>query len=115
MSESEKYSQGYTIEAQDGDFLEAMEAAVDYRGDTTIEVKDGKVWDGYLFNYDEGEKALQVYPKDDPSIVAIPVTDVVKVSFTGKDTASGKSWEAWAKKKGEEREKIKAQEVDEDE
>ena len=38
---------------------------------------------------------------DEPRI--IPYADVESIAFTGKDTANGKSWDAWVSKKEHER------------
>jgi len=86
-----------------------IEKAVDYRGDVTITRKDGSQITGYLFDRRVG-KTL------DDSIVrlmlpasnqrpAIPYSDITGLAFTGRDTAAGKSYEAWVKKYWEKREK----------
>jgi hypothetical protein len=38
---------------------------------------------------------------DQPKV--IPYADITAVTFTGKDTANGKSWDAWVSKKESER------------
>jgi hypothetical protein len=38
---------------------------------------------------------------DEPKI--IPYADIESIAFTGKDTANGKSWDAWVSKKAAER------------
>jgi hypothetical protein len=79
---------------------EVIDAAFDYRGDVTIELKDGTRIEGYIFNRQvRGSQAtLQFFPKGDPGTQTIPYADIVAVDFTGEDTAFGQSWEAWTTK-----------------
>lgn len=79
---------------------EVIEAAFDYRGDVTIELKDGTRVEGYVFNRQvRGSQAtLQFFPTGAPGTRTIAYADIVAVDFTGEDTAFGKSWEAWTTK-----------------
>ncbi len=92
-----------------------MEIAFDYRGDVTLELGSGETITGYIFNRNSAASppALQLFPKDQPGTRVIPYADVMAIAFTGEDTASGKSWETWVKKKESERkaeaERIKAE------
>ena len=80
---------------------EAVEQAFDYRGDVLLELSSGKRVEGYVSNRDAQavEPFLEMFPKDEPGIHIIRFADITAISFTGKDTASGKSWEAWVMKK----------------
>ena len=101
--------------ATDAELTEAIEQAFDYRGDVSLELADGRTIDGYMCNRD-GEAAqpfLQIYPKDEPGMHTIRYADVKAIAFTGKDTASGKSWEAWVTKKEAQRRAEIAQASDE--
>ncbi len=82
-----------------------MEIAFDYRGDVTLELVSGETITGYIFNRNDSASppVLQLFPKDQPGTRAIPYADIVTIAFTGEDTASGNSWEAWVKKKESER------------
>ena len=84
---------------------EAVELAFDYRGDVTIQLKSGIRMEGYVFNRqaDGPDAALDLFPKDVPGIQHILYSDIETIAFTGEDTASGKSWEAWVSKKESER------------
>jgi hypothetical protein len=79
-----------------------LEKAFDYRGDVTITRKDGTATEGYIFDRRIGptlaESCVRLFPKGDHAKVTIPYSDIVSLSFTGRDTAAGKSWEAWLKK-----------------
>jgi hypothetical protein len=84
------------------DLRTGLEKAFDYRGDVTITKKDGTVIEGYLFDRRTGttlfDSVVRVMPKDAPGKVAIRYSEIAGLAFTGRDTAAGKSWEAWVKK-----------------
>jgi hypothetical protein len=75
---------------------EGLEKAFDYRGDVTITRKDGSVVEGYIFDRRPG--VVRLMPKDTNTKVMVAYGDIAALAFTGKDTAAGKSWEAWVKK-----------------
>jgi hypothetical protein len=83
----------------------AVEQAFDYRGDVTLELTSGVKVEGYLFNRQAtgSQRVLQVFPKNAPGLRTILYNEVAAIVFTGKDTASGKSWEAWVAKKESQR------------
>jgi len=83
------------------DLVEAVEQAFDYRGDVSLELASGRTVEGYVSNRDAtvAQPLLHLYPNDDSGLQVILYADIKAVSFTGKDTASGKSWEAWVAKK----------------
>ncbi|MBD0305556.1 MAG: hypothetical protein ICV76_03255 [Nitrospiraceae bacterium] len=87
------------------ELYEAVEQAFDYRGDVTLELTTGTKIEGYLFNRDATgpQPYLQVFPKDETDTRVIPYAELAAIAFTGKDTASGKSWEAWVAKKESQR------------
>jgi hypothetical protein len=86
------------------ELAEAVEQAFDYRGDVTLELMSGEKVEGYVFNREkEGAPFLQIYPKDVTGVRTIRYADLASIGFTGKDTASGKSWEAWVAKKESQR------------
>ena len=76
---------------------EAIERAFDYRGDVTLEMRDGESIVGYIFNRDWSGPApyVEVYVKGISDPVRLDCVDVAAVAFTGTDTAAGKSWEHW--------------------
>jgi hypothetical protein len=81
---------------------EGIEKAFDYRGDVTIQRKDGSSVEGYIFDRRTGptlgESVIRLFPKGDGVKVSIPYSEIASLAFTGRDTAAGKSWEAWLKK-----------------
>jgi hypothetical protein len=80
----------------------ALEKAFDYRGDVTITRKDGSKTEGYIFDRVTSTTLagsfVRVLPKDSNDRVKIPYADIAGLAFSGRDTAAGKSWEAWVKK-----------------
>src|SRR6202167_4433866 len=80
----------------------ALEKAFDYRGDVTITGKDGSKIEGYLFDRRTAatlkDSVVRLFPKNGNEKVFISYADIAALAFTGRDTAAGKSWEAWMKK-----------------
>jgi hypothetical protein len=80
----------------------ALEKAFDYRGDVTLTLKDNSKIEGYLFDRTTGSSLatsfVRVLPKDSSQKVRIAYADIAALAFTGRDTAAGKSWEAWVGK-----------------
>ena len=93
--------------ANEEDLRQALEKAFDYRGDITITRKDGTKIEGYLFDRRSAttlkESLVRLYPKNSNEKVSISYADIAALTFTGRDTAAGKSWEAWMKKYAEKR------------
>ena len=79
-----------------------LEKAFDYRGDVTITLKDGSQIEGYIFDRQPGatlaDSRVRLFPKDQEQKISISYADIAGLAFSGRDTAAGKSWEAWVKK-----------------
>lgn len=88
--------------ATDAEIREALEKAFDYRGDVTITRKDGTKIEGYLFDRRSGfslaDSFVRVIPTADKTKVNVSYADIAALAFTGRDTAAGKTFEAWVKK-----------------
>ena len=41
---------------------------------------------------------MRLYPKNQAGKVSVSYAEIAAVEFTGRDTAAGKSWQAWVKK-----------------
>jgi hypothetical protein len=80
----------------------ALEKAFDYRGDVTITHKDGSKIAGYIFDRVTASSLagsfVRLLRNDSNDRVKIAYTDIAGLAFSGRDTAAGKSWEAWVKK-----------------
>ena len=88
--------------ATEAELREALEQAFDYRGDVTITRKDGSRVEGYIFDRRSGptlaESSVRIIPQNSPQKISIPYSDIAALTFSGRDTAAGKSWEAWVRK-----------------
>ena len=80
----------------------ALEKAFDYRGDVTITLKNETQVEGYIFDRQNGrtlaDSRVRVMPKNGDAKIAIPYSEIQALAFSGRDTAAGKSWEAWLRK-----------------
>lgn len=88
--------------ASDDEIRAALEKAFDYRGDITLTLKDDTSIEGYIFDRRTGgalhDSFIRLLPKDREEKVSIAYSDIAAISFSGRDTAAGKSWEAWVRK-----------------
>ena len=80
----------------------ALEKAFDYRGDVTITLKDGREIQGYIFDRRTGatlaDSMVRVIPSTERTKLSISYAEIAALHFSGRDTAAGKSFEAWVKK-----------------
>jgi hypothetical protein len=106
--------------ATEAELRDALEKAFDYRGDVTITRKDGSRVEGYVFDRrngptldasvvrlitNESARSTQVSPTEGRTWgtrttqkISIAYSDIAALAFSGRDTAAGKSWEAWVRK-----------------
>ena len=88
--------------ATDEEIHAAFEKAFDYRGDVTLTLKDGRTINGYIFDRRTGttlaDSAVRIIPATERTKFTIPYTDIAALAFTGRDTAAGKTFEAWVRK-----------------
>jgi hypothetical protein len=97
--------------ATESDVRAIIEKAFDYRGDVTITRKDkeGSQVTGYLFDRRIGptlaNSVVRLMLATSNERPAIPYSEIAAIAFTGRDTAAGKSYEAWVKKYWEKRAK----------
>lgn len=103
-SAQSEHLHGTTIDASDPDALhQAIETAFHYRGDVTITRKSAAApIEGYIFDRrvdrSTSELIVRLIPKDTDDRVVVMFSDIATLKFTGKDTASGKSFDNWIKK-----------------
>lgn len=87
--------------ASEAELREGLEKAFDYRGDVTITKHDGTSIDGYIFDRRASitlsDSYIRLFPRGTSEKVSIPYSEVKTLAFSGRDTAAGKSWEAWMK------------------
>ncbi len=68
----------------------------------TLTLKDGGTVNGYVFDRRAGstlaDSAVRIIPSNERTRITIPYSDIAALAFTGRDTAAGKSFEAWVRK-----------------
>jgi hypothetical protein len=88
--------------ASEAEVREALEKAFDYRGDITITRKDGSKVEGYLFDRRTGATLaasfVRIIPTGQPAKLNVAYSDIAALAFSGRDTAAGKTFDAWVKK-----------------
>lgn len=88
--------------ATDAEIHAAFEKAFDYRGDVTLTLKDGRTINGYIFDRRSGktlaDSAVRIIPATERTKLTIPYSEIAALAFTGRDTAAGKTFEAWVRK-----------------
>ena len=88
--------------ASEAEICEALEKAFDYRGDITVTRKDGTKVEGYLFDRRQGatleQSFIRIIPMNNEGKINVAYSDIAALAFTGRDTAAGKTFEAWVKK-----------------
>ena len=88
--------------ADEAEIRDGLEKAFDYRGDVTITRRDGSTIAGYVFDRRSAaaltDSVVRIIPTGSNKRISVPYSEIAGLSFTGRDTAAGKSWEAWVKK-----------------
>lgn len=88
--------------ATEAEVRDALERAFDYRGDVTLTLRSGEVLQGYVFDRQTGStlqnSSIRVIPSTSKTKRSIRYDEISALAFTGRDTAAGKSFEAWVKK-----------------
>lgn len=95
--------EGWAPEPADApDLARVVDLAFDYRGDVTVVLADGTERVGYVCNRAAGgaDPYLELLGPSGMDPVRIRYADLRTIQFTGKDTASGKSYAAWLERKG---------------
>ena len=79
-----------------------LEKAFDYRGDVTITRRDGSTIAGYVFDRRTSDtldhSVVRIIPIGSNKRISVSYSDIAGLAFSGRDTAAGKSWEAWVRK-----------------
>ncbi|MGI4854049.1 MAG: hypothetical protein ACRYF4_08420 [Janthinobacterium lividum] len=90
--------------ATDAEIRDSLEKAFDYRGDVTLTLRSGEVVEGYIFDRRTGktltDSLVRVVPSkgEDRGRRSIPYDEVAALNFSGRDTAAGRTFDAWVKK-----------------
>lgn len=88
--------------ATSDEIRQGLEKAFDYRGDVTITRRDGSIIAGYVFDRRTSasleHSVVRIIPAGSNKRISVSYSDIAGLAFTGRDTAAGKSWEAWMRK-----------------
>jgi hypothetical protein len=97
--------------ATDADLRDALEKALDYRGDVTLTLKSGERGEApekieaFIFDCKNGptlaESWVRYYTPAAPEKRKVSYAEIARLEFSGKDRAAGKHWEDWVKKYNE--------------
>ena len=85
----------------------ALDEALDYRGDVTLMLRDGRRVEGYLFDRIPGgsltDSWARILRSSDGVKDRIRYDEIAELHMSGKDTAAGKTWENWLRRYAEKR------------
>ena len=110
--EAARHGRGFSwVEGEPGSLEEMVEIAFDYRGDVSILLRDEDDLVGYLANRSISQQApaeswIEVFPAAGRARRRISLAAIRGLILSGKDVASGKSWESWLKKYTERRDAL---------
>jgi hypothetical protein len=100
-AEHEKLEGWVPTLAGDDDLRQALEKALDYRGDVTLTLKSGERIEAYIFNRSTGptlaDSWVHYFTPAAPDKRKVSYAEIARLEFTGKDRAAGKHWEDWVK------------------
>jgi hypothetical protein len=100
--EAEKSLEGWTPEPSEAlSLARIVDLAFDYRGNTTVVLRDGARLHGYVSNRDAEAATpyLEMFDAEGEGPHRLAYGDIRTIHFTGKDTAAGKSYAAWLARK----------------
>jgi hypothetical protein len=87
--------------ASDEDLRQALEKALDYRGDVTVTLKNGERIEAFIFNRSSGatlaDSWMHYFTPTAPEKRKLSYAEIARLEFSGKDRAAGKHWEDWVK------------------
>jgi hypothetical protein len=87
--------------ATDDDLRQALDKALNYRGDVTLTLKSGERIEAFIFNCHTGttlaESWVNYYTPTAPEKRKVGYAEIARIEFSGKDRAAGKHWEDWVK------------------
>jgi len=91
--------------ASEGDLVQALEKAFDYRGDVTLTLNSGERVEAYIFNRSTGaslaDSFVQYFTPSANDKRKLSYAEIARLEFSGKDRAAGKHWEDWVQKYNE--------------
>ena len=105
VSAPKEAMQGLSMDlTQLDDPMGALELARDYRGDTTIHLKDGTSLKGFVFDVrtdEDGTTELRMDLPGEERHESITSDRIHRIDLDGRDMAAGKTWENWVRRYAE--------------
>lgn len=96
-----------TTMTNDPDTLHAsVRRAVDFRGDVTVTRADGSRVEGFAFDARiEGrpDDCIRLLSEGSVDRTEVPLSAIASIECTGKDAATGRSWENWIRRYAEQK------------
>jgi len=93
--------------ADPAELRRALDEALDYRGDVTLVLRDGRRIEGYLFDRIPGgtlaDSWARILRTADGVKDRVRYDEIAELHLSGKDTAAGKTWENWLRRYAERR------------
>ena len=85
----------------DATLEQVIDYAFEYRGDVSLDKVDETTVVGYLFNRNAAVALpfVEVLEAETGKWLRLRYAEIRNIRFTGKDTAAGKSWEAWQRRR----------------
>jgi hypothetical protein len=83
---------------------EAIRRAVDYRGDVTVVRTDGGAIEGFAFDAcldGSADECVRLLAPEASRPEVVRLAEIESVSLSGKDAATGRSWESWIRRYAE--------------
>ncbi len=89
------------VVGKDGSLAHLIDLAFDYRGNVTLVKRDGTEVVGYLSNRDStvAEPFVHLFDEREAGPSTVLYSEIQGIRFTGKDTAAGKSYTAYVKRR----------------
>lgn len=99
------FAQGVSVDLTQvapADRERAFTEACDYRGDVTLDLKDGTRLECFMFDRRDAvgstEGCVRVMMVQGGEKRTVPYSTITRLTFSGKDTAAGKTWESWVRR-----------------
>ncbi len=91
--------------AGEEELRQALDKALDYRGDVTLTLKDGQRVEAFIFDRRTGPSLagslVRYYSPGAPEKRSLSFDRIARLEFSGRDCAAGRQWKDWVKRREE--------------
>ncbi|HMN97001.1 MAG TPA: hypothetical protein PKC43_14240 [Phycisphaerales bacterium] len=93
-------AQGMRFDGSDPEALAAaLDLAMDYRGDVTVVLRDGRRIEGFIFDrVRRVPRSIRLLPRESDEHAKVADDEIAILEVTGRDTAAGKTFENWVRR-----------------